>query len=109
MNLWPRVRSRGFFRLIAKVLVVRAGLLRSHRMPTGRNERERAKWKRFGTAVTEARRAAGLTQAELARRIGERADWVGRIEHARRKTCIVEVVALCEALGIAPSKIMKKI
>nr|WP_279391801.1 helix-turn-helix transcriptional regulator [Shimia aestuarii] len=49
--------------------------------------------------LTEARITAGLTQSELAEKIGEHQSFIARLESGQRRIDVVEVVALAEAIG----------
>ena len=50
-------------------------------------------------ALVAARRAAGLTQADLARRLHAHQSLVARIESGERRVDVVELVVLARALG----------
>lgn len=49
--------------------------------------------------LLEAREAAGMTQAALARRLGRPQSYVSKVEHGERRVDVVEFVELCEAIG----------
>lgn len=48
--------------------------------------------------IIERREAAGMTQAELARRLGEYQSFVARLESGQRRVDVVEFIALAEVL-----------
>jgi transcriptional regulator with XRE-family HTH domain len=50
--------------------------------------------------LREARRQAGLTQVELARLVEEDQPWVSRIESGERRLDVIELRAICGALGV---------
>ncbi|NSX54124.1 helix-turn-helix domain-containing protein [Parasulfitobacter algicola] len=52
-------------------------------------------------ALIEARKSAGLTQAELADRLRCHQSFVARIESGERRIDVVELIVLTRALGIA--------
>jgi transcriptional regulator with XRE-family HTH domain len=52
-----------------------------------------------GSIVREARRRAGLTQAELARRVGTTQSAIARLERARTEPDLSRVVRLVRACG----------
>jgi transcriptional regulator with XRE-family HTH domain len=54
--------------------------------------------------IAQHRRKAGLTQAAVARALGEPRAWVARIESGRRRIDVVEYLALAEAIGFDPTK-----
>lgn len=53
-------------------------------------------------ALVEAREAAGLTQRDLAARLGVAQSRIGRIESGQRNVSVLELVALARALGREP-------
>jgi len=56
------------------------------------------------------RERAGLSQAGLARKLGESQSWVARIENGRRlRVDVVEFLALAEAIGFDPVKAVHKL
>lgn len=48
----------------------------------------------------DKRRAAGLTQAELAERLQEPQQWVSSIETGQRRVDAIELREICRALGV---------
>lgn len=50
------------------------------------------------------REAEGLTQADLANRLGEYQSFVARLESGQRRVDVVEFLDLSEALGLDPAK-----
>ncbi len=56
--------------------------------------------------IVERREAAGLTQAELARRLGEYQSFVARLESGQRRVDVVEFLALAEVLRFDPAKLL---
>lgn len=57
-------------------------------------------------ALVEARQAAGLTQAELALRLGAHQSMVARIEGGERRIDVVEMIVLARALEIDPAVLL---
>ena len=53
--------------------------------------------------LVEARREAGLTQTELAERIGKDQKFISLIERSQRRVDVIEVCALARALGADPA------
>ena len=49
--------------------------------------------------LREARRRAGLSQAELADRLGQTQSFVSKCERAERRLDVVELLHFCDALG----------
>lgn len=56
----------------------------------------------------EARRAAGLTQTELARRVGKDQSYISIIEGAQRRVDVVEFYELCQAMGADPRELFDR-
>jgi len=57
-------------------------------------------YQRFLDALREARRATGVTQTELADRIGNRQVFVSKLERGDRRMDVVDLMEYCEAAGI---------
>lgn len=55
------------------------------------------------------RRQAGLSQVEVAQKVGERQQWVALVEAGQRRISVVEFIALADAIGFDPAKAIKKI
>jgi transcriptional regulator with XRE-family HTH domain len=58
--------------------------------------------KTFGTALREARTAAGLSQMDLADRAGVHFTFVSSTERGLRNISLVSILKLARALGIPP-------
>jgi len=56
--------------------------------------------------LIQKREAAGMTQADLAARLGEYQSFVARIESGQRRIDVVEFLDLAEALGLDPARTM---
>jgi transcriptional regulator with XRE-family HTH domain len=57
-------------------------------------------------AIVEVRKAKGLTQREVAERLGKPRSFVSKIENRERRIDIVEFVALSRALGVDPQDLL---
>lgn len=53
----------------------------------------------FATRIVELRKEAGLTQAELAQRLGRPQSYVSKYERSERRLDVVEFLAVARALG----------
>jgi transcriptional regulator with XRE-family HTH domain len=60
-------------------------------------------------ALIDARKTAGLTQAELAARLRCHQSFVARVESGQRRIDVVELVALARALGADAGTILRQI
>lgn len=61
------------------------------------------------TVVREARLAAGLTQAELGRRLSRDQSHISLIEGSQRRLDVVEFIELAHALGADPQDLLREI
>lgn len=59
--------------------------------------------------IRTKRRAAGLRQADVAKKLGETQQWVALIEAGQRRIGVIEFIALAQAIGFDPAKALKKI
>jgi len=59
-----------------------------------------AKYARFREMLVSARKAAGMTQMDLAVRLGRKQSYVSKFERGERRLDIVEFLEVAEALGI---------
>jgi transcriptional regulator with XRE-family HTH domain len=54
----------------------------------------------FLRVLRQVREDAGLTQADLARKIGNKQTYVSKCERGQRRIDVIELKAFCSALGI---------
>ena len=59
--------------------------------------------------LREARERKGLTQIELAERLGQTQSFVSKVERGERRLDIVELRAFCRALGVGFSGFISSI
>jgi len=62
---------------------------------------------RFRQLMIEARKAAGLTQVELAERLGEFQSFVSRYERGERRLDVVEFIEVAAAIGFDPHRMLR--
>lgn len=55
-----------------------------------------------------ARKAAGVTQVELADRLGRPQSFVSKVERGERRVDVIEFCQVAEALGLKPSELLKE-
>lgn len=60
-------------------------------------------------ALIAARKSAGLTQAQLAKRLSCHQSFVARIESGQRRIDVVELVVISRAIGTAASAILSNV
>lgn len=63
--------------------------------------------KRLVEILVAARKDAGVRQAELARRVGKTQTFVTRFEAGQRRIDAIELLALCEIIGIDAVKVIR--
>jgi transcriptional regulator with XRE-family HTH domain len=65
--------------------------------------------KRLVEILVAARKSAGVRQAELARRVGKTQTFVTRFEAGQRRIDVIELLALCEIIGIDALKVIRNL
>ena len=63
---------------------------------------------KFLKCLREAREQAGLTQEDLAERLGVTQSFVSKCERGERRMDIVELSEFCRAMGITLEKLVKR-
>lgn len=58
--------------------------------------------------ILALRAEAGLTQEELARRVGRHFTWVSKIERGTRRVDLVELCEIADALGVDAAEIVRR-
>jgi transcriptional regulator with XRE-family HTH domain len=53
-------------------------------------------------AIKTAREAAGLSQRQLAGKLGEPPNWIQRIESLERRVDVAEFMAISKVIGVDP-------
>ncbi len=64
------------------------------------------KYTRFRQLLADARRAAGLTQAELAKKLGRPQSFVSKFEGGERRLDVIEFLEVARALKVDPLSII---
>jgi transcriptional regulator with XRE-family HTH domain len=59
--------------------------------------------------LVEARQTSGLTQAELAARVGKDQSFVSIIERGQRRVDVLEFVALARAMDAEPTQLFERV
>ena len=68
-----------------------------------------ARYKRFCVLLVEARRAKGLTQAEVARRLGKPQSYVAKYEGGERRLDVIEFLEIVEVLGTQVARLIRNL
>ena len=63
----------------------------------------------FCELMLQARRKAGLTQQELADRLGKPQSFVAKYEGGERRLDVVEFAAVARAIGADPVRLLRKL
>src|SRR5262249_56987606 len=64
-------------------------------------------WRHLGALIAQERARAGLTQAEVAKRLGKPPAWVQRLE-VGRPVKIVELIMVAEAIGFEAAQLLAR-
>ena len=64
-------------------------------------------YEKLGLRVRQQRELNGLTQSQLARKVGITGSFIGHIERGEKKASVDTVVALCNALEISPTVLLQ--
>lgn len=59
--------------------------------------------------IKAVRTERGISQRELARRLGKPPSFVNKIEQLERRLDVLEFIAIAQALGIAPDKLIARL
>jgi len=74
-------------------------------MSTAENKGHRALVER----LLDARRRAGLSQQEVARKLGRSQTWMARVESGNRRIDVVEFLQLARIFGVSPRGLIDKL
>lgn len=67
------------------------------------------RYDRFRLLLIEARKAAGLTQGELAKKLSRPQSFVSKYERGERRLDVVEFLEVALAIGIDATNFIKKL
>ena len=67
------------------------------------------KYERFRKRLVSARKARGLTQVDLARRLARPQSFVSRYERGARRLDVVEFLEVAKAIGSDPFKLLREL
>lgn len=65
-------------------------------------------YRRMIELLVAARKEAGLTQAELGKRLGQRQTFVSKFELGERRLDAAEFLVISRAIGVDPYTVMRK-
>jgi len=61
------------------------------------------------TAIAEARKGKGIAQHTLSAKLGHSPSYISKIEAGERRLEVLEFLAVCEAIGVDPLAILRKV
>ena len=64
---------------------------------------------RFRELLIEAREKRGLTQSDVAKKLGRPQSFVSKYENGERRLDVVEFLEVAGALGVDPCRVMKQL
>lgn len=64
------------------------------------------RYARFLAVIVQARKEAGLTQLELASRLGKPQSYISKAERGERRIDVVEFIELADALDVEPAMLI---
>jgi len=67
------------------------------------------RYKIFREQLRDARTSAGLSQEDLAKKMGWDQTYVSKIERGVRRVDVVELIAICEVLGVEPNEFIRQL
>ncbi|RVH04379.1 helix-turn-helix domain-containing protein [Sinorhizobium meliloti] len=59
--------------------------------------------------ITEKRKAAGLTQDDVAMALGEHQSFVARLESGQRRIDVIEYLTVAQVIGFDPAEALKQL
>lgn len=62
----------------------------------------------FIAFIASARKASGITQVELAERLGKPQSFVSKVERGERRLDVIEFCQVAEALGHNPAELLAR-
>jgi transcriptional regulator with XRE-family HTH domain len=67
------------------------------------------RYERFRSLLIEARRELGLTQADVAERLGRPQSFVSKYERGERRLDVIEFLSVSEILGLDPRSVVSEL
>lgn len=66
-------------------------------------------YRSFAALLVKARERAGMTQAEVAARLGKHQSFVAKYERCERRLDVIEFVQVCTALNTPPYEVLDQV
>jgi transcriptional regulator with XRE-family HTH domain len=64
---------------------------------------------KLGKWLASTREALGMTQVQLAKRVGRSQSFVAKTETGQRRLDVIEFIALAKALGTSPERLFQRL
>ena len=80
-----------------------------NRKPDVPRDLRQPRYARLRQLVTQARKAAGLSQAAVAEKLGRPQSYIADIERNERRIDVIEFLALAEAIGFDPLGVLEEV
>ena len=64
---------------------------------------------KFRTLLIQVRRATGLTQIDLAKKLNRPQSYVSKYERGERRLDVIEFIEIAKAIGVSPVDLLKKL
>lgn len=84
-------------------------MVRAFHKPSMPVSRHTARYKKLQSLLKAARKAQGLTQAQVAERLGRPQSYVAKYENGERRLDVIEFLDVAEALVLSPLKVLKSL
>ena len=68
-----------------------------------------ARYARLRQVLVDARKRSGLTQVELATKLGRPQSFVSKVESGERRIDVVEMLQYAEAVGADPAQVVREV
>ncbi len=72
-------------------------------------QQHRELYKNFITLLAESRRAKGITQAQLAKKLDKPQSYVSKFESGERRLDVIEFILIAECLGLSPNTLINNL
>ena len=63
-------------------------------------------YRRFTAALVQARQRAGLSQYDLADRLGVDQSYISKVENSRRRLDVIEFLQIMQAMGVSYREVL---
>ena len=64
------------------------------------------RYRRLLDLLVQARKDAGITQVELAKRLAKPQSFVSKFENGERRPDVIEFLDICEAIGVSVAQVL---